>query len=335
MASPRELSSQAVTVQPPRSTVAAFAAEPSSSGQARRFVRDALRHMGISDAVIVDKAVLVASELVTNAVLHAQTGPVITVRTDSDLVRIEVEDCSEEFPLLRNYGNQATTGRGLAVIEASANWWGVESTQQGKTVWAEFSLQPGLKRKYQRINTAMQSRPLGQPENIFDDGQGDAEELHHVVFARIPVQGFLELEQHARALFRELELLSIGVDNHLAAKSKLPSVTYRLSEAVKPYLTKEFDTVGKTVRAAQDSGLTRVDVGRQCPAIAVRLLDDFERLVTEAGRLIDCGLLLTQRPSPVADELRLWLRKELRRQIIDGLEPLPAPAHLSEAPETT
>ena len=112
-------------------------AEPASVPAARRFVRGALNDWGL-DAVL-DDAVLVMSELITNAVLHAQGQLTVRLRTASGgSVRLEVQDGSTRLPRLRGYGNDATTGRGLRMVADLSAEWGVEPMSVGKRVWARI-----------------------------------------------------------------------------------------------------------------------------------------------------------------------------------------------------
>ncbi|GGS16460.1 hypothetical protein GCM10010252_64770 [Streptomyces aureoverticillatus] len=115
-----------------------------SVATARSFVRDTLQGWGFSD--IVDDAVVLTSELVTNAVVHAGTAAdVLCLRTE-DAVRIEVSDHypEREIPL---QGSPATMGspdreggRGLQLCAALATRWGVDYTSTHKQVWFQLDL---------------------------------------------------------------------------------------------------------------------------------------------------------------------------------------------------
>ncbi len=111
-------------------------AESRSAGIARRFLRDTLRDWDA--ATYTDTAELVLTELVTNAILHAKTDIVVRVDLSSDVLRLEVVDHSLRQPIARHYSAEATTGRGLALVDALTRRWGVEPEQAGKTVWAEM-----------------------------------------------------------------------------------------------------------------------------------------------------------------------------------------------------
>ncbi|MGC0206591.1 SpoIIE family protein phosphatase [Streptomyces levis] len=115
-----------------------------SVASARSFVRDTLQGWGFAD--IVDDAVVLTSELVTNAVVHAGTSAdVLCLRSDEG-VRIEVADRypEREIPLQGaaiNMGNpDREGGRGLQLCAALAGRWGVEYTPTHKTVWFRLDL---------------------------------------------------------------------------------------------------------------------------------------------------------------------------------------------------
>ncbi|MFI1004638.1 SpoIIE family protein phosphatase [Streptomyces galbus] len=134
----------------PRSSVitarAAASFEPvgRSVATARSFVRDTLQGWGFAD--IVDDAVVLTSELVTNAVVHAGTHADLLCLRSDDGVRIEVSDRypEREVPL---QGSPVTMGspdreggRGLQLCAALAGHWGVDYTPTHKTVWFQLDL---------------------------------------------------------------------------------------------------------------------------------------------------------------------------------------------------
>ncbi|MCS0605773.1 SpoIIE family protein phosphatase [Streptomyces sp. LP11] len=135
----------------PRSSVitarAAASFEPvgRSVATARSFVRDTLQGWGFAD--VVDDAVVLTSELVTNAVVHAGTqAEVLCLRTE-DGVRVEVSDRypEREVPLQgavsAGMGNpDREGGRGLQLCAALATRWGVDYTPTHKNVWFQLNL---------------------------------------------------------------------------------------------------------------------------------------------------------------------------------------------------
>ncbi|WP_455753421.1 SpoIIE family protein phosphatase [Streptomyces halstedii] len=115
-----------------------------SVATARAFVRDTLQGWGYTD--VVDDAVVLTSELVTNAVVHAGTAAdVLCLRTE-DGVRVEVSDHypEREIPLQSSgldFGSpDREGGRGLLLCAALASRWGVEYTPEHKHVWFQLDL---------------------------------------------------------------------------------------------------------------------------------------------------------------------------------------------------
>lgn len=115
-----------------------------SVATARSFVRDTLQGWGFTD--IVDDAVVLTSELVTNAVVHAGTAADVLCLRSEDAVRIEVSDHypEREIPLQQaavNMGNpDREGGRGLQLCAALATRWGVDYTPTQKQVWFQLDL---------------------------------------------------------------------------------------------------------------------------------------------------------------------------------------------------
>ena len=117
---------------------AEFEPRPESVQAARRFVRETLTEWRADDADWVVGQVV--SELATNAVLHARTAFRIALNLDADQLRIAVHDASPRQPQLRSFGQEATTGRGLALVAKLSKGWGVESAGSSKEVWCLLDL---------------------------------------------------------------------------------------------------------------------------------------------------------------------------------------------------
>ncbi|GGQ78134.1 SpoIIE family protein phosphatase [Streptomyces asoensis] len=112
---------------------------PEAARQARRFTRRTLRAWGVS-AHTLDAALLVVSELVTNALVHTDG----RVRLDLTLVnhrlRVAVTDTSPRSPVKpASLGWEATGGRGILLVEAVSQAWGTVPVSGGKQVWSELT----------------------------------------------------------------------------------------------------------------------------------------------------------------------------------------------------
>ncbi|MBW3641455.1 MAG: ATP-binding protein [Actinobacteria bacterium] len=111
-----------------------FYGDASSVGEARSFVRDVLAETDVPPG-LVDAAVLLVSELATNVSLHARTDLQVSLRVSESELWAEVKDWNSRLPQACRTPADATTGRGLQLIDAIASTWGVERDDDGKIVW--------------------------------------------------------------------------------------------------------------------------------------------------------------------------------------------------------
>ena len=101
---------------------------------ARRAVAEHLSGLGAAEGVVQD-AVLVTSELLTNASLHAVPPVELRVIGDEAEIRIEVHDHASYEPRKQRPDAEDEHGRGLQIVAALADRWGTRPTDGGKTVW--------------------------------------------------------------------------------------------------------------------------------------------------------------------------------------------------------
>lgn len=110
-------------------------ADPRSAGAARRFVTSTLARWKCQH--VADMVALLTSELVTNAVVHARSGVRLTVSLGAAAVRVEVADDAPGRPVVRRAGPESLHGRGLTLVDAVADRWGVDHAPPGKSIWFE------------------------------------------------------------------------------------------------------------------------------------------------------------------------------------------------------
>jgi len=89
-----------------------------------------------------DAAILMTSELVTNALQHGCGSVSFGVEADDLRVRVEVGDEEPQRPSLIAASPGAESGRGLFIVNALATTWGVDEQPAGKIVWFELPCQP-------------------------------------------------------------------------------------------------------------------------------------------------------------------------------------------------
>ncbi|MFJ8465439.1 ATP-binding protein [Streptomyces swartbergensis] len=118
--------------------------DPAEVGRARRWARSRLAGSGIqADEPLAETLILLVSELVTNAVVHTGRPAVLRLSlpravTEEATVRLEVADRSGRAPVPRCAEDDATGGRGLALVDGLADRWGWSVESTGKRIWCEL-----------------------------------------------------------------------------------------------------------------------------------------------------------------------------------------------------
>ena len=113
--------------------------ESVSAPVARKFVQGTLQGWMLDG--LTQSIELLASELVTNALLHARSDVELRLRRFDGRVRLEVSDASPAPPRRRDsYGAETVGGHGMLLVEELADDWGVERHRSGKIVWCELSI---------------------------------------------------------------------------------------------------------------------------------------------------------------------------------------------------
>ncbi len=117
--------------------------EPSAAGRARAWVADRLGAWDVAGDV--DDLRLVVSELVSNAVLYAKTTIDVVLSIGEGVVELTVCDRSPGTarPQAKPADDGATGGRGLVLVQALSDDWGVTERMDGKHVWFRTALPPG------------------------------------------------------------------------------------------------------------------------------------------------------------------------------------------------
>ncbi|GAA0295868.1 ATP-binding protein [Kineococcus aurantiacus] len=108
-----------------------------AASRARSYVLEQCVGAGVAEDVC-DAAVLMVSELVTNAVEHARSRVELAVEVDPSRVHVEVQDQNAALPAVQDADAGAVHGRGMAIVDALASAWGVRPAARGKTVWFDL-----------------------------------------------------------------------------------------------------------------------------------------------------------------------------------------------------
>ncbi|WP_328908672.1 ATP-binding protein [Streptomyces sp. NBC_00234] len=122
--------------EPSRHCAVELHALPSRIGQVRRIISAQLRYWHLDP--LIDHAALGVTELLTNVHRHAQPDKACTVEIELllDRLTVSVHDHDPRLPTMGNADSDSTSGRGLALIAAVSESWGVRSADgAGKVVW--------------------------------------------------------------------------------------------------------------------------------------------------------------------------------------------------------
>ncbi|MEX3107671.1 MULTISPECIES: ATP-binding protein [unclassified Streptomyces] len=118
--------------------------DPAEVGRARRWACARLAGSALADDdALAETLALIVSELVTNAVVHTGRPAVLSLCLPGEAageatVRLEVADGSERAPVPRCATDDATGGRGLALVDGLADRWGWAAEGAGKRIWCEL-----------------------------------------------------------------------------------------------------------------------------------------------------------------------------------------------------
>ncbi len=119
-------------------------ADLAAVAEARALLRERLAAWGV--AAVLDSAELLLSEIVTNALVHTAGGALLTATLtagEPPRLRVEVRDTAPRRPWVpRPAPDDASGGRGLLIVRALADAWGVRRETDGKTVWFEITAPP-------------------------------------------------------------------------------------------------------------------------------------------------------------------------------------------------
>jgi hypothetical protein len=133
--------------------------EPRSAGAARRFV---VRCLWPLDAETSGTLELLTSELVTNAILHARTPLVLGLARSGERIVVCVEDQNLVLPEPQPYSDDRTEGRGVVILQALAEGWGIATHRRGKVVW--FTMRPSTEGEGKEPgDRGHPGRPPGEP----------------------------------------------------------------------------------------------------------------------------------------------------------------------------
>ncbi|MCX6398991.1 MAG: ATP-binding protein [Propionibacteriales bacterium] len=292
---------------------------PRSVHDARRWVVQTCHDIGRPE--LADCAELAVSELVTNAVLHAEAPIRTQLRGTVEHPRFEVHDGStiapqpatraggfdldafdldtfdaldeEQFLIL------TTVGRGLDIVARASVAWGAEIEEDGKAVWFE---------------PALELSEIGGAPYQLTYGVAPLPEEHTrvgevaVQINGVPVLEFGQFQRHHRDLRREIRLLALAHEDD-----------YPLARV----LSEHFDALERPLRAnmgreqvdtAHADGRSAVDLRLRMPREAARQIGGLVDLLDAADEFSRAQRLLTAPRTPAQRAFQIWFLGEFRRQ---------------------
>lgn len=263
--------------------------ETSSPRVAREALRELLQH---ARPEWVDGAELAVSELVTNAVQHAHTQVELRAVLTVSNLRVEVRDTNPVMPVAREWGAEASTGRGMGLVAAVTSAHGVIPLQpQGKVVW--FRLADDEHAESPDAAALLDAWDVEEPDG------------HRVVLRGFPPALWLAAREHHDAILRDLALFVVshpdaGITPEDQARADLARLT--VSASLDAALAEE-SSVPETLDLAVVVPTDR----RACFPVLQDVLDEAERLAA--------GQQLLVRPAlPEVVAVRDWVCEQVMAQ---------------------
>ena len=297
----------------PESARIALPRTPTSVGTARRFIAARTAAWSFPEPA-AGHLVLIGSELVTNAVLHARTELTLTLELRDDRVRISVKDRSKAPATLRHYRPDALTGRGLGVVAALSDRWGVSTAPDGKVVWAELQANG----QTHAPHPADPGRPAGHPDPAGPNPRGPAGPVPRRARRRLP----------GAPSPQRRPVPGAGADQHRARgrprrRGRGPPGRPR-GPAVPPVP----GPAGQLPRRGRRRPGRRPAHGRAGHhrlARRRRRGQGYLALLEQADELCRAGVLLTPEPPASVKALRSWFVDQMAAQVLHGATPTTPP----------
>ncbi len=276
---------------------------PRSVHQARRWVVDTIREIGRPE--LADTTELAVSELVTNAVLHAEPPIEIRVRGTRLHPRIEVRDGSTEPPVMPTRSEidlveldetliLVTFGRGLDIVSRCADAWGAELEDTGKVMWFAPAVE------------THDTGVVGLVTGRLDTGRrAPRPDAHPYCLLGVPLPSLDDFQRHYQELRREVRLQALAHEQDYPLAKTLSdlfgSMQRELRDGLDPHPTRPRDdgTVDLTIRLSVESAET---MGR------------FVELLDFADEFCSRERMLSLARTPAQAAFQTWFLTEFVRQ---------------------
>lgn len=304
---------------PWRKRTLALPASPRSVRRARRWVAEGLTEIGRPE--LVDSGRLGVSELVTNAILHAEPPITVKLRGTQEHPRIEVSDQSVLPPQPRTEGSTidrddphtwTTGGRGLNLVASHSVAWGADIDQsgEGKVVWFEPAAEPRV------AVTEGSVFDLDQALIDLDLPPAEPEDMLTVELIGFPVRLFIEFRLHFYELGRELRLLSVSNPGQYPLADEFTKVLLQVEHERRQ--VRGLDELAR----ADALGLEEIDLHYVAPRSVTQTMTRLSALLEEVYATFPEDVLLAVQPAPDVEAVQSWYLGEFGRQG-SGAEPTP------------
>lgn len=276
---------------------------PSSVAEARQLVRALLADSDRAD--LVETAVLLVSEIVTNALLHAGTPIDVSASMDDHGLRVEVGDGSLHLPMRRNYAPTSGTGRGLRLLEEMVDEWGVSRRRHGKTVW--FRISDGLVHHTEEHG----GQPTGRARAPRD--------VVEVELQNMPLLLHAAWREHAETLLREYLLASLDTSGDEDESWDPIQIHADATDAI-ALLEEHVPQVDIDLapdRLMSDATEPRVTAATVRIPVPVESLSHFQTLNDAIEAAVDLsarGLVMAPPTQPEIRQFRRWMCTEVAAQ---------------------
>ena len=272
-------------------------------GRARRLTR-----LAMVDRSDVSRAAaeLVASELVTNALLHGGGCAYFEVHPLSDGVRLEVTDENRRAPLVALASTETMTGRGLHLVRRLAARWGVEPASDGKKVWAEILDDPlALGDQSDDDLVSAWAEPLLP---------ADGRERVRVNLGRVPTPLLVAAKAHVDNVVREFALTNTGGGDTASAVAVPAPLVELIKRVVHDFEEARFEMKRQATDAAR-AGKSHTTLVLELPTDAAETAIEYLKALDEVDGYSRANRVLTLETPPQHRVFRRWYIDELVKQL--------------------
>lgn len=280
-----------------------------SLGTGPRGVQDARRAVAaichdIRRDDLAECAELGTSELVTNALLHADPPISVRVRGTREHPRVEVRDGSPEPPMMPQTGPELeddlllTFGRGLSIVARCSTAWGVDLDDEGKVVWFTPAAEYGDEMVAGVVTGDLS--PSIPPAPAADEMR--------IELLGVPLRAFVDFQRHYRELRREVRLLALAHETDYPLAKDLSDLFGSLERDLREGIGAD------QIEAALTSGSGTADLRVAMPHASAATIGRFIELLDLADAFCQEERLLSLARTAEQRRFQRWFLSEFIRQ---------------------